>query len=476
MNFLNLVFLCLANILTSINVFSAIAQTQETTNLSQSQLSQQTVSQPTQQVSTPLAQTNPTQSTQPTIEQPTQPQATQIASQINPSPTKQQTTTIAAPINPLNYAIPTRVISGKYELELGSSLPLTGEMAIIGDNILTGMQAFLLKLKTLTDFNFYIKFDARDDVGNITKTIENIGTLNKKTPLFVSLFGSSTMKRLIPYLKQNKLVSIFPIEGSEKWRDATNKNTLFFRASDKNQITALIDYSISSLGKKRFAVFYEASEWGDGVLAQIQRVLDERKKYDQTIELLVSGSYPQNTVSVSRAVKKLSEKDPDAILCISQARAAYNFIQQMINNGFTKASFLCIDRLFSIQETLKKSRGITIITTSVVPDPFKSSMQIAKEYRADMKKYFPNKNLSPFSFEGYINAAILCECIKASQFPISANKLIYTIENIKNFEMPNLKELNLNSKTDTRTLSNRIWINTGDGKEWEEWIFNAERG
>ncbi len=375
-------------------------------------------------------------------------------------------------INPLNYALQTRVISDKYELDLCTSLPQTGEVAIIGDHILTGMQAFLLKLKTLPNFNFYIKIDARDDGGNITKTVENINTLNKKTPLFTSLFGSTTMRCIMPYLKKNKLVSIFPIEGLERWRTHSNKNTIFFRASDKAQITALIDYSINSLHKKRFAVFYEASEWGEGVLAEIKNVLSERK-----IELLAYGSYPQKTVSVLRAVKKLSaaEKDPDAILCVAQARPAYNFIQQMINNGFTKVSYLCIDGLFSIQETLTKSRGITIVTTSVVPDPFKSLLPIAKEYRADMKKYFPNKNLSPFSFESYINSTILCECIKASQFPISANKLLNTIENIKNFDIPIIKDLNLNFNPETRTLSSRIWINAGGGKEWEEWSFNIER-
>jgi hypothetical protein len=131
--------------------------------------------------------------------------------------------------------------------------------------------------------------------------------------------------------------------------------------------------------------------------------------------------------------------------------------------------------LFSIQETLKKSRGISIITASVVPDPFKSTSQVAKEYREDMKKYFPNKKLSPFSFEGYINAKILCECIKAAQFPISANKILYTIENIKRFDIQILKDLNLNFKPETRTLCNRVWINAENGKEWEEWSFNTER-
>ena len=432
MKMLILISLCLA----SINVLADTPQNQEISSMVTAQLSQPTTAPLAQQITVPLA----------------------------------------PPANPLNYALPTRVISGKYELDLCSSLPLTGEVGIIGDQILTGMQAFFLKLKTLSDFNFYIKLEALDDKGNITKTIDNIIKLNKKTPLFLSLFGSNAMIKLAPYLKQNKLVSIFPIEGLEKWRVPSNKNSLFFRASDKNQITALIDYSIS-LGRKRFAVFYEASEWGDGIMAEIQKILDKRKQDDstKTIELLASGSYPQNTVSVSRAVKKISEKDPDAILCISQARPAYNFIQQMVNNGFAKASFLCIDRLFSIQETLKKSRGITIITTSVVPDPFRSSLQIAKEYRKDMKRYFSNKNLSPFSFEGYINAAILCECVRASQFPISANKLIYTIENIKRFDIPILKDLNLNFDSQTRTLCNRVWINAQDGQEWEEWLFNTER-
>ncbi|MFA6535016.1 MAG: ABC transporter substrate-binding protein [Candidatus Babeliales bacterium] len=427
MKMLNLMFLCLANI----NASAAIPQDPKNPTLFELQQSQP--------INNPLA---------PSI------------------------TVTAQPINPLNYALPTRIISDKYELDICSSLPQTGEIAIIGDHLYTGMQAFLLKLKTLPGFNFYIKLDVRDDGGNITKTIKNINILNKKTPLLISLFGSNAMKCFSPYLKQNKIVSIFPIEGLEKWRNSSNKNSIFFRASDKAQITALIDYSINSLCEESFSVFYEASEWGEGVLTQIKNILNERGK-----KIIAFGSYPQKTVNVTSAVKKLSEyaKDTNAILCIAQARPTYNFIQQMINNGFIKTSFLCIDGLFSIQETLTKSRGITIITSSVVPDPFKSSLKIAKEYRADMKKYFPNKNLSPFSFEGYINAAILCECIKASQFPISANKLINTIENIKNFDIPLLKDLKLNFNPETRTLSNRVWINVGNGKEWEEWSSNIER-
>ena len=41
----------------------------------------------------------------------------------------------------------------------------------------------------------------------------NIKQLTPKSPLFLSLFGSNTMKSIEQILEKNKLVSIFPIEG-----------------------------------------------------------------------------------------------------------------------------------------------------------------------------------------------------------------------------------------------------------------------
>lgn len=381
-------------------------------------------------------------------------------------------------INPLDYAISTSVISGKYELQICSSLPQTGEASIIGNQILDGMQAFFFKLKDLTDFNFYITPSPLDDEGNIVKTRENIHTLISKSPIFLSLFGSNTARITASQLKQNKFISAFPIEGLEKWRKSENKNTIFWRASDKDQVAALIDYSINVLYKKRFAVFYEASEWGDGVLQHIKEVLEKRK-----MKLLKEASYPEGTVKIDHAVSEMArnnpKKNPNAILCVAQARPAYYFITKMINKGFYKEAFLCIDRLFSIRDEIKrKSPGIKFINTSVVPSPFNTSPQnpikIVSEYAQDMKKYFPNKQLSPASLEGYINAALLSESIKIAQFPISANKVMNTIQHIHQFNIPRLQGLNLNFNPQDRTISRRVWINSGEQQEWEEWIEKKE--
>ena len=112
---------------------------------------------------------------------------------------------------------------------------------------------------------------------------------------------------------------------------------------------------------------------------------------------------------------------PDAIFCIAKSRPAYHFIYNVVNKN-PQTSFLCIDRLFSIQKELERSRGIKIILASVVPDPQKSNIPIVVQYRKDMKTYFPKyKNLSPFSLEGYINAVLLSESIKIAQFPVSEN-------------------------------------------------------
>lgn len=366
----------------------------------------------------------------------------------------------------LTKDINTPLVSNKYEVIVATSLPLNGEAAIIAQDILDGMQLYFNKIKQLQPpLNFYVNLAALDDKSSISTARKNIEKLKKQTPLFASLFETETTKCALPSLKKDEILSFFPIEGTETIRNEKLKNQLFLRTSNKNEIRTLVKFLRQNMNKKRFAIFYEDSDWGNDVLESTKKVLAEYK-----LKPVATGSYQQKTVNITAAVKSIASSAPSAVICIAQARPAYNFICQAINQGLHKTTFAGLSNLFSIQKTLKESRGITILLSSVVPSPFKSDLAIIKEYRKDMAIYLPNKINSPFVLEGYLNAAVLCAILQTSGFPLTIEKILTTIDSLKKFKLTTAvndkKDMFFGIDESRCLLKKRVWLNTGINKKW----------
>lgn len=358
-----------------------------------------------------------------------------------------------------DVAIPMQKVGARYVIKVGASLPLRGEASLIGNQIVDGMSIFFNKVqKEQNKTSFVFNLDVMNDDGDIKKMRTNLKILQKKSPLFLNLWGPDAATDILKNPGNSPIFSLFALEGSADHRSKKNQNFIYLRPTYEQQIDALINYSVNTLNRNKIAIFYEASEIGEDALAALKRVL---KKYN--LSLAAEASYQQGTLNVSKAVEDIATKSPNAILCFGYPRPTYNFVRQIINKGLYKTVILGVDTLTLIQKPLKRSRGIKIITSSVVPDPQKSKLKIVEQYRADMAKYAPNKTLSVFSLEAYINAALLVECTKLVQFPLTTQKLMQKIENIKNVRF---KGLDMNFDPEQRTLSKQIWLDPGEDQEW----------
>ena len=326
-------------------------------------------------------------------------------------------------------------------------------MSINGNQVFDGMNLFFNKIKKEdTQSTFAINLSTLDDEADIPKIRQNTKTLLKKSPLFISTFDANSMFARKKFITNQKIAGFFPLDGANTFRIPTATNVVYFRPPHAAELAALIDYSVAVLNKKKIAIFYEASDWGEECCALIKKIL--KTTYD--LQPVATNSYQQKTVNIAAAVSTIAAAAPNAIICIAQARPAYNFICQLFNKGLHETTFFGLEQLYNIKTTLKETRGIEIITSSVVPDPVKSNLAIAKAYRTDMKKDLPNKQLTPLSFEGYINAAIFYTALSSTQPPVTAQKIINVITNFNKF---NFNGLNLTFNQKTRALSACVWVN-----------------
>jgi len=338
-------------------------------------------------------------------------------------------------------------------IRIATTLPLSDEYSVIGKEISTGMNLVFNKVNRSGGINgIQIKLYMLNDENKFYRCKENIKKMLQKTPILISLFGSNSMMAATNYVKKSEAIVLFPIYGSRVLRKKLYRGIIYFRPSERSEIEKLIEFSINSRGRQSIGVFYEKSIWGEAALETTRELLKE--KYN--LDLASEGYYPQNTVQISGAIESIMSGGPSAVISIASPRANYNFIRDAMNKGMYRCLFMGISTLIVSQKTLFRARGITMITSSTVPDPNKSKLQIAEIFRSDAREAFPTKQLTTFMLEGYINALLLVEVLKRIKGELTIRSLIEKLESIKNVS---LKGIPLEfGKKEPRTLSNKVWL------------------
>ena len=344
-----------------------------------------------------------------------------------------------------------------------ASMPLTGSMALVGRDYLTGINLVFDKFNRSggLEKKYLLKYSTIDDRYISTEAKINVLKSAKSSPFFVGNFGSHLLATVKNLIEKNEVLMLFPTAGDRAFRNKNYKYLLNLRPSMNAELKALIKYAINSQHRKKIAVFYEENQWGKAGLAAVESIL---ANFGLTI--CAKANYPSNTNAVIPAATEIIKSRPDAVICISTYRPTYNFIQLVLNEGFQHCLFLGLGPATPMQQLLKKSRGVTIATTSVVPDPVKSKLPIVEAYRRDMVRYFPLRELSQYSLEGYIAGSIFISALKQLEAPYTVGKLVSFFEGLKRKDFGGFK---INFNPDTRELSSRVWINKGNQDDvWDD--------
>jgi ABC-type branched-subunit amino acid transport system substrate-binding protein len=170
-------------------------------------------------------------------------------------------------------------------------------------------------------------------------------------------------------------------------------------------------------------------------------------------------------VLIQDAITEFKKTRPQVVLCLASGRATYNFIREAINQEQHSVEFLGLSSLASIAPQLKKSRGVRLVTTSVVPNPHKSKLPIVQQYRKYMQQYLPNKGLSTSSLEGFIAGSLFAYFIGLHGPTVTGNDVLATITRIA----PRMVFKGLVLQYKEKTVSWSVWLNTGVENIWNEY-------
>ncbi len=284
-----------------------------------------------------------------------------------------------------------------------------------------------------------------------------------KTNILLTPQGTPTLEACLPLIREHKLLALFNWGGARMFRNPKLTDVINYRTSYFNEAKALIDYAVKNIYIKNFTFFYQDDSYGKSALRGAREAL---KKHD--ITKWTEVPYRRNAIALEPSiVKKVEDSHPEAIVFFSTNTPSASLIRALGTPYLVNKYLLGITFLSDSFRYFLGERGLNFIISRVVPNPLTSTLEIAREYRAHMKKYAPESTLAVDSFEAYINACLLIHVMETMTGEITKDKIISAFENMKNYQF---KGLTLNFDPITRELATNtiVWVDTG--KEWLEII------
>ncbi len=345
-------------------------------------------------------------------------------------------------------------------INIGSSMALVQGVPIMGQRTKRGMSVRLNKENKKGGIhNQILRSIVYNDNYTPHMTRNNINTLltRDNTDIILLPVGSPTLASYLDYIQDKKTLVLFPITGGPQFRDPKLKGIVHFRGTYADEVRALVDYMVTEGAASRFAFFYQNDAYGKGPLEAAHEEL--RKK---GITTWTDVPYQRSSVDFKKEARKIKEVQPDAIGFFSTAQATKELIRQI------GIDFLTNKQLFGIsflgEESFRrfiKKHGLNVLFGAVVPNPNTSNLEIVKEYRKEMDAL--NYPYDIFSLEAYIATSILLDIMKQVEPPITKEKILSKLEQLKDYEFKGLK---LTFDPNRRDLARYIWLESGKNQDW----------
>jgi ABC-type branched-subunit amino acid transport system substrate-binding protein len=329
------------------------------------------------------------------------------------------------------------------EVRFGIVAPFSGASRELGRQMKLGIDTAFNRINDAGGVDGRtLRLIAADDGYEPTRTLDAMKQLYEKDQVFAYIgnVGTPTAAVAVPYALELRTLFFGAFTGANILRnDPPDRYVFNYRASYAEETDAVVRYllKIRHLQPKQIAVFAQQDAYGDAGFAGVAKAFRSLGLNDAAILRL---NYKRNTIDVDEAVNLLRVQKPaiKAVVMVATYRAAAKFIEKTrdLYPGmiYTNVSFVGSTELADELMLLGPRFASGVIVTQVVPAVGAYSSAVL-EYKNALAKYFPGEAPDYVSFEGYVAANILIEGIKRAGPQLDTEKLIDTLENMRNLDL-----------------------------------------
>ncbi len=311
------------------------------------------------------------------------------------------------------------------EIKVGMVNALSGPAAALGIAVKQGSSVLFDKINAAGGVNgrkiTLISVDDGYEPARTSAATEKLISQDKVFALF-GYVGTPTSKAAIPIASKAGVPFFAPLTGAEFLRNPVDKLVFNVRASYWKETEMQIEHLASDLGISKVGVFIQDDPYGVAGKEGVERAL--RKV---GLKPVAEGRYKRNTEDVDGALATLKAANPEAVVMVGTYGASAAFIKKANASGF-KPKFLSVS--FVGTSNFIKASGAdaeNTYITQVMPSPDDVSIPLVRQYQADMKAA-GQTNYDYSSLEGYVDALIFVEALKAAGADLSRPSLLAALE------------------------------------------------
>jgi branched-chain amino acid transport system substrate-binding protein len=319
------------------------------------------------------------------------------------------------------------------QIVVGQVGPMSGLDANQGRAYAVGMELMFNNVNKVGGVNGHtFTLVRKDDGGRAEETVSVTKRLlaEEKPLVLAGFFGNRNIADLVSsgVLEANSIAVV-----GYRTTEMRPETPLLYnvRASLRDEINKLTEH-LTTIGITRIGLFYEDSPGAASMLA----ATDEAVKRTRA-SIISKASYPAGTARTTAAVEGFVKTTPQAIIMVASGAAAAAFIEQYRTAG--GASQLLSHSGADIEQLLKRLseeqlRGVAI--AQVVPNPYKISVRLAKEFSDTVAKA---KSLEvPVSYtmmEGYIAAKVIVEAVRRQGRNPSRSGMVIALDGMDSYDL-----------------------------------------
>jgi branched-chain amino acid transport system substrate-binding protein len=291
------------------------------------------------------------------------------------------------------------------EIKVGQAAALTGPAAGLGQGMQAGMQACFSAVNAAGGVNGRtITLVTKDDGYEPNLSIGAVRELldTEKVFLLIGGVGTPTAQAMVPICEERQVPFVAPFTGAGFLREPFKKHVINVRASYGQETERMAQYLVDEKKLTKIACFYQNDGFGQTGLKGITEALKKRN-----MNLVTTGNFERNTVSVKGALLQIRSAHPEAVVMIGPYKPCAEFIKLAKTVGMQDTVFINVS--FVGSEALRQELGAAgegVLITQVVCYPWDEHIPIVKEYADAMRLHRPDAEIGFVSLEGYVAAKL----------------------------------------------------------------------
>ncbi len=333
----------------------------------------------------------------------------------------------------------------KDSITLGMSAPFTGGPARLSEGMKLGLDAAFAEVNAAGGVNGrLVKLVALDNGYEEKRALETTRDLIEVRHAFALIgnVGTPTVKAVLPYVNQSKVLLFGPLTGSPVTRnDPPDRYVFNVRTSYAAETAAMVNYllDVKKFPGRSIVVFAQNDSYGDAGYDGAKVTLRKRGHGEP-----LRVGYERNTVDVQDAASRVLAYATSnakfggvkAVIVVATATASASFTAKIASVGakVLNVSFVDASQLALEFHDHWPGVGEGVIVTQVVPH-FESGATGVIRYREAMKTYFPDKAPGFASLEGYEVGTLFVEGLRRAGPDVDTERLVDALEKIQDLDL-----------------------------------------